>query len=84
MKIILNSLSVKIDDYYYVLLQVEDDELIFSTRSRNEKINGDHFILVYRDKFRRLHKNYLSPNCHWFNKTFCIIKETSMSMNVFK
>ena len=51
----------KDSDYYYVLLQVEDNELIFSTRSRNGKINGDHFILVYRDRFRRLHKNYLSP-----------------------
>ena len=51
----------KDNDYYYVLLQVKDDKLIYSTRSRNEKINGDHFILVYRDKFRRLHKNYLSP-----------------------
>ena len=51
----------KDNDYYYVLLQVKDDKLIYSTRSRNEKINGDHFILVYRDRFRRLHKNYLSP-----------------------
>ena len=51
----------KDNDYYYVLLQVEDNELIFSTRSRNGKINGDHFVFVYRDRFRRLHKNYLTP-----------------------
>ena len=49
------------DNYYYILLQVEDDELMFSTRSRNREIDGDHLILVYRDKFRRLHKNYLNP-----------------------
>ena len=51
----------KDDDYYYILFQVKDNELIFSTRHGNRKIDGDHFILVYRDRFRRLHKNYLSP-----------------------
>ena len=51
----------KDDDYYYILFQVKDNELIFSTRYGNRKIDGDHFILVYRDRFRRLHKNYLSP-----------------------
>ena len=51
----------KDDNYYYILLQVEDDELMFSTRSRNREIDGDHLILVYRDRFRRLHKNYLNP-----------------------
>ncbi len=51
----------KDNDYYYILLQVKDNELIFSTRYGNRKIDGDHFILVYRDRFKRLHKNYLSP-----------------------
>ena len=49
----------KDDNYYYILLQVEDDELMFSNRKRNRGIDGDHLILVYRDRFRRLHKNYL-------------------------
>ena len=44
----------KDDNYYYILLQVEDDELMFSTRSRNREIDGDHLILVYRDRLRRL------------------------------
>ena len=51
----------KDDNYYYILLQVEDDELMFSNRKRNRGIDGDHLILVYRDRFRRLHKNYLNP-----------------------
>ena len=51
----------KDNNYYYILFQVKDNELIFSSRFRNNKIDGDHFILVYRDGFLRLHKNYLSP-----------------------
>jgi len=51
----------KDNNYYYILFQVKDNELIFSSRFRNNKIDGDHFILVYRDRFLRLHKNYLSP-----------------------
>ena len=51
----------KDNNYYYILFQVKDNELIFSSRLRNNKIDGDHFILVYRDGFLRLHKNYLSP-----------------------
>ena len=66
----------KDSDYYYALLQVEDNELIFSTRSRNGKINGDHFILVYRDRFRRLHKNYLTPFAFGSIRPF-YYKETS-------
>ena len=48
--------------YYYVLIQVKDDELIYSTLDQSEHINGDHFILVYRDQYQRLQKDYLAPN----------------------
>ena len=51
----------KDNDYYYILFQVKDNQLIFSTRYGNSEIDGDHFILVYRDGYSRLHKNYLSP-----------------------
>ena len=56
-----NLIISKDDDYYYILFQVKDNKLIFSSRHGNREIDGDHFILVYRDKYSRLHKNYLSP-----------------------
>ena len=46
--------------YYNILLQVEDDQLIYRTPGSNE-INGDHIVLVYRDKYARLKKIYISP-----------------------
>jgi two-component system, OmpR family, sensor histidine kinase ChvG len=52
----------KDDHYYYVLIQVKDDELTYSTLDQSEQINGDHFILVYRDQYQRLQKDYLAPS----------------------
>lgn len=52
----------KDEHYYYVLIQVIDDELIYSTLEQSDTINGDHFILVYRDQYQRLQKDYLAPS----------------------
>jgi len=52
----------KDEHYYYVLIQVEDDELIYSTLDQSDNINGDYFTLVYRDKYQRLQKDYLAPS----------------------
>lgn len=52
----------KDDRYYYVLIQVKDDELIYSTLDQSDNINGDHFTLVYRDKYQRLQKDYIAPS----------------------
>jgi two-component system, OmpR family, sensor histidine kinase ChvG len=52
----------KDEHYYYVLIQVEDDELIYSTLDESENINGDHFVLIYRDQYQRLQKDYLAPS----------------------
>ena len=52
----------KDDSYYYVLMQVVDDELKYSTLEQSEKINGDHIVLVYRDQYQRLHKDYFAPS----------------------
>lgn len=52
----------KDEHYYYVLIQVIDDELIYSTLDQSERINGDHFVLVYRDQYQRLQKDYFSPS----------------------
>jgi len=52
----------KDDDYYYVLMQVKDDELIYSTLDDVDHINGDHVVVAYRDKYQRLQKNYLAPS----------------------
>ncbi|MEM6999072.1 MAG: ATP-binding protein, partial [Pseudomonadota bacterium] len=47
--------------YYYVLIQVKDNDVIYSTLEPSNGI-GDHFILVYRDQYQRLQKDYLVPN----------------------
>jgi two-component system, OmpR family, sensor histidine kinase ChvG len=52
----------KDEHYYYVLVQVEDDELIYSTLDQLDSINGDHFVVVYRDKYQRLQKDYFAPS----------------------
>ncbi len=52
----------KNEHYYFVLIQVEDDELIYSTLDQSDNINGDHFVLVYRDQYQRLQKDYLAPS----------------------
>jgi two-component system sensor histidine kinase ChvG len=52
----------KDEHYYYVLVQVVDDELIYSTLDQSENINGDHFVIVYRDQYQRLQKDYLAPS----------------------
>lgn len=52
----------KDDHYYYVLIQVTDDELIYSTLGQSDNINGDHFVLIYRDQYQRLQKDYIAPS----------------------
>ena len=52
----------KDDDYFYVLMQVVDDALVYSTLNNQGHINGDHITVVYRDKYQRLKKNYLAPS----------------------
>lgn len=52
----------KDEDNYYVLLQVNDEELTYSTLESDEIVNGDHIILAYRDKYNRLEENYLAPS----------------------
>jgi two-component system, OmpR family, sensor histidine kinase ChvG len=52
----------KDEHYYYVLIQVKDENLNYSTLDQSENINGDHFVLVYRDKYQRLQKDYLAPS----------------------
>ena len=52
----------KDEHYYYVLIQVVDDKLIYSTLDQVENINGDHFIVVYRDKYQRLNRDYFAPS----------------------
>lgn len=51
----------KDDSYYYILMQVVDDELKYSTFDQTGKINGDHIVIVYRDQYQRLHKDYIAP-----------------------
>jgi len=52
----------KDDHYFYVLIQVKDDELIYSALDQSDSINGDHFVVVYRDKYQRLQRDYLAPS----------------------
>ncbi len=52
----------KDDHYYYVLIQVADNEPIYSTLDQSDHINGDHFVLIYRDQYQRLQKDYLAPS----------------------
>lgn len=52
----------KDDDYFYVLMQVKDDSLVYSTLNNEGHINGDHITVVYRDKYQRLEKDYLAPS----------------------
>ncbi|MCG8380229.1 MAG: proteobacterial dedicated sortase system histidine kinase [Proteobacteria bacterium] len=51
----------KDEHYYYVLIQVRDDNLVYSTQTDFNEINGDHFIIIYRDKYHRLSRAYLAP-----------------------
>ncbi len=51
----------KNEHYYYVLIQVRDDALVYSTQTDFNEINGDHFIIIYRDKYHRLSRAYLAP-----------------------
>lgn len=51
----------KDEHYYYALIQVNDDELNYSTLYDAAGINGDHFIIVYRDKYQRLQRAYFVP-----------------------
>ncbi|MFT5396127.1 MAG: two-component system sensor histidine kinase ChvG [Gammaproteobacteria bacterium] len=60
----------KDDDYYYILMQVKDDELIYSTLENVDHINGDHVVVAYRDKYQRLQKNYLAPSGPGLIRTF--------------
>lgn len=55
-------IMTKDEDYYYVLMQVNDDELTYATLNNGNGINGDHVVLVYRDKYQRLQRNYLAPS----------------------
>lgn len=52
----------KDDDYFYVLMQVKDDVLVYSTLNNEGHINGDYITIVYRDKYQRLQKDYLAPS----------------------
>ncbi|GJM05853.1 MAG: proteobacterial dedicated sortase system histidine kinase [marine bacterium B5-7] len=52
----------KDDDYFYVLIQVIDDSLTYSTLDNDFHINGDHVVVVYHDKYQRLQKDYLAPS----------------------
>jgi two-component system, OmpR family, sensor histidine kinase ChvG len=52
----------KDDHYYYVLMQVKDDKLVYSTPDTVDSINGDHVVVVYRDNYQRLHRDYLAPS----------------------
>jgi two-component system, OmpR family, sensor histidine kinase ChvG len=60
----------KDEHYYYVLIQVKDDELIYSTLDQSDIINGDHFVVVYRDKYQRLQRDYLAPSGPGLVRTF--------------
>jgi len=60
----------KDEHYYYVLIQVKDDELIYSTLDQPDTINGDHFVVVYRDKYQRLQKDYLVASGPGLIRTF--------------
>lgn len=60
----------KDEHYYYVLIQVKDDELIYSTLDQPGIINGDHFVIVYRDKYQRLQKDYLAASGPGLIRTF--------------
>lgn len=52
----------KDEHYYYVLMQVKDDELLYSSPTNLEHINGDHVVVVYRDKYQRIQRDYLAPS----------------------
>ncbi len=65
----------KDEHYFYVLIQVEDDELVYSTLDQSNKINGDHFILVYRDPYQRLQKDYIAPSGPGLIRPFRFEKE---------
>ncbi len=52
----------KDEHYYYVMIQVEDDELKYSTLDQTDSINGDHFVVIYRDQYQRLQRDYLAPS----------------------
>lgn len=60
----------KDDDYFYVLIQVKDNSLIYSTLENTDYINGDHIVVVYRDKYQRLQKDYLAPSGPGLIRTF--------------
>ncbi len=52
----------KDEHYYYVLMQVKDDELIYSNPTNVDHASGDHVVVVYRDKYQRLQRDYLAPS----------------------
>jgi two-component system, OmpR family, sensor histidine kinase ChvG len=60
----------KDDDYFYVLMQVKDDKLLYSTLDNEDQINGDHVAVVYRDKYQRMQKDYLAPSGPGLVRTF--------------
>lgn len=59
--------------YYYVLIQVKDNDVIYSTLDAENGI-GDHFILVYRDQYQRLQKDYLVPNGPGLTRPFRYVR----------
>ena len=60
----------KDEHYFYILMQVKDDGLVYSTLNNTDHINGDHVVLVYRDKYQRLQRDYLAPSGPGLIRTF--------------
>lgn len=48
-------------NYYYVMIQVNDNDLVYSSPNNVDEINGDHLILVYTDRNYLLQRLYFAP-----------------------
>jgi hypothetical protein len=48
--------------YFYAMLQVQDNKMIYSKPDDTDTINGDYVVLVYTDPAGKLQKNYFSPS----------------------
>ena len=48
-------------NYFYVMIQVNDNDLVYSSPNNVESINGDHLIIVYTDKNYLLQRLFFAP-----------------------
>ncbi len=56
-----SSLIARHDRQVYVLLQVNDDQLLYNTPDQNEQVNGDYVSLIFSDPSGHLQHYYFAP-----------------------